>query len=239
MGKALDNLFNGWKGLIEPNLFAITYQAMNAAVDEGFGVIKYGEPNYEFVQQLKKSGAWFAARKSFRQREELAALLLDDKGKVRTWKQFKAASQTVVTNYNETWLKVEYNTAIASGRNASRWKQFEADADVYPNLEYLPSRAATPREEHKPFYGVIRPINDPFWVTHYPPSAYNCMCGVEQSDADETPVPKKGPKPAPGLDHNPGQTGELYSKSHPYSADLSDDDLKDIDNEGESLMADE
>ncbi|GAB3734974.1 phage head morphogenesis protein [Spirosoma lituiforme] len=239
VGKALDNLFNGFKGLIEPSLFAITYQAMNDAVDKGFGVIKYGEPNYEFVQQLKKSGAWFSARKTYRQREELAALLTDEKGKVRTWRQFKAASQSIVSNYNEVWLKVEYNTAIASARNASRWKQFEADADQYPNLEYLPSRAATPREEHKPYYHVIRPINDEFWVHHFPPSAYNCQCGVEQSDDDETPVPEKGPQPVPGLDHNVGKTGELFSKSHPYSVDLSKEQQEEIDDEGEKLADDD
>jgi hypothetical protein len=235
IAKALDNIFGGFNGLVEPNLFEISYQSLNAAIDKGFGKVEYGQPNYAFVQQLKKSGAWFAARKSFRQREELAALLADENGKLRTFRQFKSASQAIVGNYNDRWLKVEYDTAVASARNASRWKEYEADADLYPNLRYLASRAATPREEHKPYYGIVRPINDDFWVNHYPPSAYNCKCGVEQSDDDVTFVPSTGPKPAPGLDHNVGQTGELFSKSHPYSAGLTDDELNDIDQAGEAL----
>jgi hypothetical protein len=64
------------------------------------------------------------------------------------------------------------------------------------------------------------------------------QCGVNQSDADETPVPTSGPKPAPGLDHNPGKTGEVFSKSHPYSDKLDDDTLKQIDDEGEKLAND-
>lgn len=237
VGQALDNIFRGFQGLIEPHLFQITYQSLSDAIDEGFGKVEYGHRDYAFVQQLKKSGAWFAARKTYRQREELAALLVDENGKTRTFRQFKAASQAIVQNYNEVWLKTEYNTAIASARNASRWRQFEADRHLYPNLEYLPSRAATPRDEHKPYYHVVRPIDDDFWVRHYPPSAFNCKCGVEQSDGNPTPVPVDGPAPAPGLDHNVGQTGELYSRSHPYSADLSDKKLEEIDHAGEDALA--
>lgn len=235
LGKALDNIFKGFTGLIEPNLFRITYTALSDAIDTGWASIEYGKKNPAFAAQLKKSGAWFAARKSYRQREELAAQLMDGDGKTRTWKQFQAATKQIAGDYNQNWLQVEYQTAISSARNAGRWKEFEESADLYPNLEYMPSRAATPRDEHKPYYGVIRPINDDFWTIHFPPSAFNCQCSVEQSDADETPVPEKGPKPAPGLDHNPGKTGEVFSKSHPYSADLDDDTRKKIDEEGEKL----
>ncbi|WP_170061212.1 phage head morphogenesis protein [Spirosoma aerolatum] len=210
---------------------------MATAVDEGYGRIEYGKPNHAFAQQLKKSGAWFAARKSYRQREDLAKLLADDNGKTRTWRQFRSLAKAVVGNYNDVWLKVEYQTAIASARSASLWQQYEADSDLYPNLKYLPSMAATPRDEHKPYYGVVRPINDSFWVHHYPPSAFNCQCGVEQSDEDPTPVPANSPTPQPGLDHNAGITGELFSKSHPYSADLSDAQRRKIDQAGEDLAS--
>ncbi len=87
----------------------------------------------------------------------------------------------------------------------------------------MPSRAATPREEHKPYYGIVRPINDDFWIKHMPPSAWNCLCGVEQTDDEVTPVPAKGPKAAPGLDHNPGLTGKLFSDSHPLSIKANSD----------------
>ncbi|MEZ0611943.1 phage minor head protein [Fibrella sp. WM1] len=236
---ALKNLFDGFEGLVEPNLFRLTFDALDHAITAGFGKVKTGDPNWDFVQQLRKSAAWFAARKTYRQRIDLAALLADDKGKLRTWKQFQEAAQPVAGAYNQTWLQVEYNTAVNSAYNASRWKAFEAEVDVYPNLIYTPSRAATPRDEHKPFYHVVRPVDDDFWVHHFPPSEYNCMCGVEQTDDEVTDVPGKAPKAAPGLDHNVGKTGELFSKTHPYSDSLTDKERKAIDEEGEKLMDDE
>jgi hypothetical protein len=236
VGKALDNIFKGFTGLIEPNLFRITYTALSSAIDEGWASIEYGKQNPAFAAQLKKSGAWFAARKSYRQREELAAQLMDADGKTRTWKQFQAATKQIAGDYNQNWLKVEYQTAISSARNAGRWKEFEADADLYPNLEYMPSRAATPREEHKPYYGVIRPINDDFWTLHFPPSAFNCQCGIESTDKEATDVPTDIDVPKPGLGSNPGKTGSLFNlDTHPYSKGIDKKKLKEIDHEGEQL----
>lgn len=237
--KALDNIFNGFAGLVEPSLFKATYQTLESAIDEGVALIEFNKPSPDFIAQLKKSGAWFSARKSYKQQQELAALLVNDaKTGKRTWNQFRKASKTIVGNYNERWLKVEYDTAIASARNAGLWQQYANEQKTYPNLKYLPSRAATPREEHKPYYGVIRPIDDDFWVRHYPPSAFNCQCGVEQTTESATPLQAgtTESQPAPGLDHNPGKTGEVFSKSHPYSADLPEDLRKQIDDEGERLM---
>lgn len=236
---ALGNLFDGFKGLVEPNLFRATYRTLNHAIGEGMGKIDY-RPDAAFVAQLRKSGAWFAARKTYQQKQELAKLLVNDEGTgKRTWTSFKKLAKGIVTDYNETWLRVEYNTAIASARNAGKWQQYEAERGTYPNLEYLPSVAATPRDEHKPYYHVVRPVDDDFWVKHYPPSAYNCKCGVAQSDGDVTDLPERAPKPAPGLDHNAGQTGELFSKTHPYSAELDEELRKRIDEEGERLAAED
>lgn len=232
--KAIDNVFTGFAGLVEPNLFKATYRTLNKAIDAGLVKIEY-KPDELFVQQLRKSGAWFAARKSYKQRQALAALLVNDAGNgKRPWKDFERLAHDVA-DMSGTRLKVEYNTAVASARNASRWKQYEDERDVYPNLEYTPSRAATPREEHKPYYGVIRPVDDDFWVHHYPPSAYNCLCGVKQSTGAVSELPAKQPKPEPGLDHNAGKTGELFSKTHPYSSDIDENTLRDIDHEGERL----
>lgn len=237
--KALDNIFGGFRGLVEPSLFKATYKTLENAIDEGVARIEYNKPSEAFVKQLKKSGAWFSARKSYQQQQELAALLTNDAGTgKRTWNGFRKASKSIVGNYNERWLKVEYDTAIASARNAGLWQQYAQEQSAYPNLKYLASRAATPREEHKPYYNVVRPIDDDFWVRHYPPSAFNCQCGVEQTTDAITNVSPgtKESQPAPGLDHNPGKTGEIFSKSHPYSADLNDDLRKQIDDEGERLM---
>ncbi|MGA0556543.1 ADP-ribosyltransferase [Larkinella sp. VNQ87] len=235
--KALKNVFDGFDGLIETNLFSITYLALSSAVDVGFGKLRYGKPNQAFIEQLKQSGAWFAGQKTYQQQKDLAALLVSSDGKTkRPWKEFEQAAQGVIENYNSRWLKTEYNTAIRSARVVSQWSEWQANSDLYPNLKYLPSRAATPREEHKPYYGVVRPIDDDFWVKHLPPSAYNCLCGVEPTDEDVTPVPDDGPAPAPGLDNNPAITGELFNiDTSPYKEGIDAKTKKELKAEAERL----
>lgn len=235
--KALKNVYDGLTEPIEPSLFKITNEAIGHGIS--VGVLQYGKPNPAFLGHMQKTGTWFSARKTYQQQQELARLLMSEDGKTkRSWKDFQKAAQGVISNYNQTWLKTEYNTAIRAARNGSRWQEYEANADLYPNLEYLPSRAATPRPEHKPFYHVVRPLNDEFWTKHYPPSEYNCMCGVEPSDDAVTPLPTVQPAPAPGLDHNPGQTQAVFSDTHPYTvaAKKQGADLAAIDQAGEDLQ---
>lgn len=235
--KALQNLFDGWDGLIEPSLFELTMLTMLDGIDQG--ALAYDTVNPAFVDHMKKTGVWFSARKTYQQQQELAKLLTSDDGKTkRTWRDFKAKAKGVVTQYNEVWLKTEYNTAIRAARMGSRWQSFADTADLYPNLEYLPSRAANPRPEHKPYYHIVRPLDDNFWTYHYPPSDYNCQCGAEPTDTDVTDLPSDGPAPAPGLDHNAGITQAVFSDTHPITARLKEQgaDLPAIDAEGERLQ---
>ena len=204
---------------MEPAAFEAGFLALANAVDVGFGVIAYNQPTRAFADGLKQSVARFAARKSLQQARDLAALL-DKNGTRRPWREFQRLAQPIVGNYNQRWLQTEYNAAVRVCRAAANWQRWEKQVDLYPNLRYTASRSATPRDEHKPWYGLVRPLNDPFWDTHLPPSAWNCKCGVEQTDAPATPVPDRGPKPAPGLDNNPGKTGDLFSlKTVNYAAD--------------------
>ncbi|TKT89486.1 phage head morphogenesis protein [Dyadobacter frigoris] len=226
VGKALKRIFSTKKADVDPDLMEITYSTLNEAVNIGAGKIEYGKPNYDLAQQLRESGALFAAGKSWHQAKELAALTVRPDGKIRSWEEFQTLAAPVVENYNQTWLKTEYNTGIRAARSAIQWKKFEASADLYPNLEYMPSTAATPSDEHKVYYHIIKPIQDDFWIKHMPPSRYNCQCSVSQTDDDVSDAIPDGPDVAPGLDNNPGLTGKLFSDNHPYISTLSDKELK-------------
>lgn len=215
--KALKRVFKKQKQVVDPDLWKATYQTLEHAIEKGSASVQYNKPNFKLTKQLRESAALFAAKKSWAQATELAAIASSKEGTQISWKEFLEKAKPIIGDYNQRWLKAEFNTAIRAARQASLWTEYEANAHLYPNLRYMASRAATPREEHKPFYGIVRPINDDFWVKHLPPSEWNCLCGVEQTDDDETPLPANGPQPAKGLDNNPGLTGKLFSDSHPYA----------------------
>lgn len=212
------------KNDIDPDLFSFTNEQLDKAVEEGFGERQWGDPNYEFLQELKYNNAVFAAFKTHRQQNDLAALLLDDEGKQRPFSDFQKAAEPIIGSYNSTWLKTEHETAIKSARTAARFKEFEKDQDLYPNLKWLRSRAVNPRDSHKPYYNNVRSLHDIWWKTHYPGCVYGCQCDVKNTDEPVTHhgdttvnfLAKEMTQASPGLDQNPAMTGSIFTDRHPY-----------------------
>lgn len=167
------------------------------------------------MRLLNNSAKWFAARKTALQVLQLIALTKDEeKGTKRPFREFRKLAEGVLTNYNKTWLKTEYDTAIAAARSARDWQNFEAEADLYPNLEYMRTVSSTPRQEHLTYVGIIRPINDPFWNTHLPPIAFSCKCSVRNTDSQPNDIPldiDQTDPVTPALQNNPAKTGMLFN----------------------------
>lgn len=207
---------------IDPDLFEATFSPLNEATVKGFGAVEYGTEDAEFVHQLKYNNAVFSAFKAHREQNDLRAAMFDKDGRVRSFAQFRKAAEPIVADYNDRWLKTEYDTTIIRAGHAAKWREMERERDLYPNLEWMASTSASPREGHKPFYGLILPMVDPFWSANYPGTLWGCKCGIRSTAA---PVASKGerrvalrsaPKPVPGLDENPAITQAIFSNSHPY-----------------------
>lgn len=212
--KALENIYYqkiNVKTDIEPNLFEATWQTLNLAIDKGFGKIDYEHPDAEFVYELRHNAGLFAAFKVHRQQNDLAARLVDENGRIKSFTQWSKEVQPIADHYNKAWLQTEYSTAIMRARQAAQWRKYERDADLFPNLKWLPSTSIDKREGHVPFYGLVKPINDKFWQKNYPGNLWNCKCGItntnEPLDFEEPYSPYK---PSPGLDINP-KTGNLFN----------------------------
>lgn len=107
---------------------------------------------------------------------------------------------------------------------AADWQQFMQEADVLPNLKWMPSTSPNPGADHMPFWGTILPIDDPFWDQHRPGDRWNCKCSLTATDEPTTPVPSvavsQQPKNTPqkGLENNPGKDAAIFSDKHPYIA---------------------
>lgn len=207
---------------IEPNLYTATSKTYRRAVDEGFGTVKWGEPDYDFLHALKHNTDVLAAFKTHRQQNDIAALLLDEKGKLKPFDKFRKDVEGLIGKYNRNWLTTEYNTAVIRARHAARWKDFERDADLYPNLKWLETTSPNPdMKVHFRFWNRVWALIDPFWKRHYPGDRWTCKCGITNTDEPVTDNSDIEPiedtfVPSPGLDTNSGISGEIFTQTHPY-----------------------
>lgn len=210
---ALKEIFKG-NDSVNSNLYQATAVNMREAIGSSIG-LEYNVKNQTWINQLQTNVNVFSAFKAHHETEAITALLTD-KGEVVPWNKFRDAALKVSDKYNKVHLKTEYNTALRRGRMGERFIGFQDDADLYPNLRWLASSSAKPREAHIQYYGLVLPVNDPFWNNQFPGNDWNCKCDIEQTKDEAGKAPKDQPDPPPGLEGNPAFTNELIGSKHPY-----------------------
>lgn len=213
-------------GEFPKKLFEATREKFEQASAEGFAGSDFdisGET--DFLKQYTNSIWVFSAFRSHAYADIMASRLHDSHGELRSFEEWRKATEDIQSHFNRQWLQTEYDTAILRAEQAADWKRFERDADIMPNLRWMPTSSAEPREEHAVFWGegLTLPIDDPFWDSHRPGDLWNCKCWLEQTDAEPTPeedLPPESrmPSPSPGLWTNP-KSAEMFDRSHPYYPD--------------------
>ena len=197
--------------------------AMMERVERGFGRklvnVGYREPDFEVLANLQYNAYVHAAFKNHSFGTQLQALLTDGKGAVRSYAQFKAAAGPMVSNYYDAWLKAEHQTALATGQMAAKWQTYQATKDALPFLTYLTVGDARVRDSHRVLDGITKPIDDPFWDTHFPPNGWRCRCDVIQSLGPEEDggLRTSEAQHPPAFRHNPGKDPRFWAKGEePY-----------------------
>lgn len=203
---------------IEENMFDAVWKTLNLATDKGFGARPADDPDQDFIREIKHNNAVFAAFKVHRAQNDMARLLLDKNGNLKPFEKWVEEVMPIADHQMLHWLRTEYDTAVIRAHRAADWRQAEREKDVLPNLEWVPSTSVHPGEDHRVFWGTIRPIDDPFWNVHRPGDRWNCKCGLRSTDKPVTDTPSGGKEsdPAPGLENNPGRDAKLFSDNHPY-----------------------
>ncbi|MGL6006218.1 phage head morphogenesis protein [Aeromonas sobria] len=96
-------------------------------------------------------------------------------------------------------------------RAAAQWQRIQRSQRAMPYLLYQLGPSSVPC--HPQWDGVVLPVDDPWWATHFPPNSNGCKCGVRQisnyeyqkilaSGKAKTPSSDDGIEP--GWDFNPG-----------------------------------
>ncbi|HEX7820671.1 MAG TPA: phage minor head protein [Sphingobium sp.] len=111
-------------------------------------------------------------------------------------RELTGTDETVIVNNHR--LKTIYNTNVRMSMASGHWSRIQRQKAVYPYLRYLPSTAEHQRLLHKQWYGILLPVDHPFWQTHFPPNGWFCQCHFEQ--VSERRMKKKGWSITPDAD---------------------------------------
>lgn len=109
-----------------------------------------------------------------------------------------------------------YRTNIQTAYNRGRWEQQVENKKSQPYLMYDAINDSRVRPSHLAMDGIIRPVGDSFWNSHYPPNGYRCRCrciALSQSQAEARSKNGKGlnqkvtdeMKPDKGWDYQVGE----------------------------------
>ncbi|STZ63923.1 phage head morphogenesis protein, SPP1 gp7 family [Moraxella lacunata] len=77
-------------------------------------------------------------------------------------------------------LRTIYHTNKATAYAGGQWERIQRTKELLPYLQYMPSVSANKRDNHKQFYGMVRPVDDPIWASIMPPNGFGCKCWVKQ-----------------------------------------------------------
>ena len=219
----LRTIYNGFdtSHAVEPTMWREVLRILNEATVSG--LIQSKSPTHEdkFLTALRHSNEVFAAFKVHSMSERMAARLLNPDGTLKSFRQWADDVKGISSHYVGAWLRTEYDTALIRAHNAADWQQFLRDADIMPNLRWMPTTSPTPESSHRSFWErkLTLPVTDPFWDEHHPGDRWNCKCSLEQTDDPPTPELKaefSAEAPQPGLTNNPGKDGHTFSQDHPY-----------------------
>lgn len=215
-----------YKGLnvrddIEDHIFRETLRLFNEAAAKGLTQSEWPDVPDEFVSQIRTNNAIWSAFRVHRMQNDIASQLLDENGRLKKFDRWIEDIKGMTDHYVGPWLRTEYNTAVLRAHQAADWKHFEQEADIFPNVRWMPTTSPQQDPLHRQYWEkkLTLPINHPFWEKHRPGDRWNCKCTLQQTDEpvndevirDFYPVPQQ-----PGLDNNPGKDGKLFSNTHPY-----------------------
>lgn len=208
---------------IERHIFEETLRLFNEAAAQGLSESK--DPAIitdRFLEELRTNNAVFSAFKTHRMQNDIARLLIDpETGQLKSFDRWRRDIKGITDHYQTDWLQTEYDTAVIRAHQAADWKHFLEEADVFPNVRWMPTTSLTPDPLHQHYWEtkLTLPVNHPFWDEHHPGDRWNCKCTLKQTDEPVNASGLEGwtpPLPMPGLDNNPAKDGKLFSDTHPY-----------------------
>lgn len=209
--------------LDEALYFAIA-EKLKRGVYEGFGGtltdFEFGSVDEVLLSELRENIYLFSGAKTFQQTLEMSEYLNLPKN------EFMKKANEIFDLHNKTYLDTEYDTAIGQAQNANKWTDIQRTKKTFPILQRVAVMDANTSPECRLLNEIVARVDDPVWQTRSPLTHFKCRCLIKKFDETEeinlTPpekiseVIKKTDHINPIFKSNPGMSGEVFNKDHPY-----------------------
>ena len=184
------------------------YSELNKSAETAWGKDYYNE---KITRKIRENLLLFSVAKANRIQEQISELKKLGLNKDAFIQEAKRVSNAQTGVY----LDVEKNFAARSMQSAKDEQQFQKNKDIYPNCKYRTMEDDDVRHDHTLLNGMVKPVDDPVWITYTPPNGDRCRCWKESTTEQET-VGIPDVKIPPRFANNTGMTGEVFTKEHSY-----------------------
>lgn len=200
----------------------------------------------EIYERFQLNACQFSAAKSVAENKLMKDQLFDSEGVRKGYSKFKNDVKEITNIFNETWLRVEYDSGVRQAIAGEQFRGYRENQDLYGYWVYLETTSEHPRDSHLELVGNVYKIGDPDSDSVFPPGDWNCGCGSEQVDEmyldDNNKSVRTSEEASEDLKNhvgeqfrtNPADTGILPKNGHSYfqalpSANDADGDLFNIE----------
>ena len=156
----------------------------------GFGTtVGWNTPDTLAMQMMEYNLFEFSAGKTEARLAASSELLIDkEKNEIRLFDDFKKLAQKkVFDDFDENWLRTEYNLSIAVGQTSAQYLRAIEGIDRFPWVQYKTIGDSKVRKSHKKLDGKYFNLNDKEAMRLWPPNGYGCRCEIVRSNRSNPP----------------------------------------------------
>lgn len=139
--------------------------------------VSWNVPDHRALSMMEMNLFKFSEAKGRAEVMLLNELLIDkEKNEIRSERDFIEQAKKINSQFNETYLGIERDFAIATGQNSARYMEFIGEKNQINTWEYQTVGDDEVRAEHAALDGRIFKFDDVTARKLWPPNGYRCRC---------------------------------------------------------------
>ena len=213
----------------------LTAKQLTAGLFDGWGSrrlqIDYNATDNRALAAMEFNLFHFSATKEKAGVLALNQLLIDSyKNEIRQFNDFRDQALPLLKDMDVNNLRTEFNMAVATGQNASRYQQFMSEKDTVTSfVQYQTVGDDHVRPAHQALDGRIFSLDDATARRVWPPNSWNCRCefiqylgdakGKTTSGAEAEKIINWSDKDKKTFGLNRGEIGQVFTANQMYVKD--------------------